>query len=65
MPIPFPHKIWADPDHLATYHEAVDRVKASNPGVEIPSHLDQRGLDHVLGELEKLVLPKEEKDEAE
>jgi hypothetical protein len=44
----FPHKIWAHPDHRKKYDEAVARVKEKNPSAVAPSHLDPRGLDHVL-----------------
>lgn len=50
----FPHKIWAHPDHRAKYDEAVARVKELNPDAQVPSHLDPRGLDHVLGVLKKM-----------
>lgn len=50
----FPHKIWAHPDFLEQYHAAVARVKEKNPDAVIPSHLDPRGLAHVLKALEKL-----------
>lgn len=51
---PFPHKIWAHPDHMAKYNEAVAKVKEKNPDAVVPSHLDPRGLDHVLGALKKM-----------
>ncbi len=50
----FPHKIWAHPDYMAKYNEAVARVKGLNPEAVVPSHLDSRGLDHVLGVLKKM-----------
>lgn len=50
----FPHKIWAHPDHMAKYDEAVARVKELHPEAVVPSHLDPLGLDHVLGVLKKM-----------
>ena len=50
----FPHKIWALPDYMKAYHVAVARVKDLNPEAVVPSHLDPRGLDHVLGVLKKM-----------
>lgn len=52
--IDFPHKIWADEDKLREYHEAVARVRETNPDVAVPSHLDPRGFDHVLGVLKDM-----------
>ena len=47
----FPHKVWAHPDHRAKYDEAVARVLAKRPDAVVPSHLDPRGLDYLLGVL--------------
>ena len=57
----FPHKIWADEDRLREYHEAVARVRETNPDAAVPSHLDPRGFDHVLGVLKELAEPAEQK----
>jgi len=63
--VSFPHKIWADEGRLREYHEAVARVRETNPDVAVPSHLDPRGFDHVLGILKELEAKPEDHSEVE
>ena len=45
----FPHKTWADPALRREYDEAVAKVKEVKPDAAVPSHLDMRGHEHVMG----------------
>lgn len=54
MAVEFPHKIWAHLDHRQKYDESVARILEKNPDAIVPSHLDPRGLNHVLGLLQEM-----------